>query len=104
MQIIIWRVNQKNSLFFLTGALFTVLLSHLCCIASALLPLGLNGLTVFLEKTLGELQPWLSVLPGILLIFSGWRIYGNPKSHLIEKVLFWISALIVAGMLYLQKQ
>ena len=102
MQVIIWRVRQRGYLLALFGAIFTAFLSHICCIGPLLLvPLGFGGVSVFLEKTVSSLRPWILLVPVILLGLAGWRIYRNPKSHPVEKEAFWISVVVVLLLLYL---
>ncbi len=103
MNLIIWRVSRRNSTLLLLGTVFTALLSHLCCIGPAIfMSLGLSGATIVLEQTVGQLKTFLTALSIVLLGLTGWKIYTNPNSHLIEKVSFWISVLIVAVVLFLK--
>jgi mercuric ion transport protein len=102
MQLIIWRVRQRGYLLTLIGAIITAFLSHICCIGPLLLvPLGLSGVSVFLEKTVSILTPWILLVPVILLGLTGWRIYRNPQSHPVEKAAFWLSVVVVSLMIIL---
>lgn len=102
MQFIIWRVRPRGYLLTLLGAIITAFLAHICCIGPLLLvPLGLGGVSVVLEKTITGLSPWIKLVPVILMFFTGWKVYSNPRTQLIEKVIFWISVVVVAFMIIL---
>lgn len=102
MQFIILRVRQRGHVLTLLSAIITAFLVHICCIGPLLLvPLGLGGVSVVLEKTITGLRPWIFLVPIVLMCFTGWKIYSNPRTQLIEKVLFWLSVGVVTLMLIL---
>lgn len=102
MQLIIWRVRKQGYHFTLLGALLTAFLAHIGCIGTLILvPLGFGGFSVLLEKTVSSLSPWILLVPIILLSYTGWKVYANPRTQLIEKVIFWTSVGIVILMIAL---
>lgn len=101
MQLIAWRVGRSNPVVMLLGAVFATLLAHICCVAPLLVPLGLSGAGTVLGKVIETLQPWLYGLSISILVYTGWKIHRNPKSHMIEKVVYWITVVFVGAIILL---
>ena len=101
MYLMIWRVNRRRGyLFTMLGAILTAFLSHIGCISSLLMvPLGLSGVSIYLERTVVSLKPWILIVPIIFLGLTGWNIYSNPRRHPVEKAAFWISVGVVISLI-----
>lgn len=101
MRVIIWRINEKNSLLFTLGALITALMMHICCWGPlVLVPLGFGGVKFAVGSLIETYKFYLNLVPISMLILAGWRTYSR-RSHLIEKVAYWISVLVVLVMIFL---
>ncbi len=99
MRIIIWRINQKNSLIFTLSALVTALLVHICCWGPLLLvPLGFGGAKHLVGNFIDAYRFYFNLIPIFMLIIAGWRTYSRD-SHWIEKVVYWISVLLVLAIM-----
>lgn len=101
MRIIIWRIYEKNSLLFTLGALLTALMMHICCWGPlVLVPLGFGGVKYAVGDLIQTYKFYFNLMPFLMLLAAGWRTYRRG-SHLIEKVAFWISVLLVSAMMLL---
>lgn len=102
MRVIIWRVNNKNPILLTIGALVTALVAHICCWGPLLLvPLGFGGISYFIGNFIDTYKIYFNLIPVLMMIIAGWRTYRKQDSHLIEKVVYWISVFIVLALMLL---
>lgn len=96
MQVIMWRVSSKNPILFTVGALITALMAHICCWGPLLLvPLGFGGISYYIGGFINTYKIYFNLLPVLMLTIAGWRTYRKADGHLIEKVIYWISVVVV---------
>ena len=94
MRVITFRVGGSG-IFFAPLAIFTAMLSHICCILPLLISMGIGSANHLLAGLVISLKPWLLLIATLFLGYSGWNTYHNPRAKTMEKAIFWISVVMV---------
>ena len=104
--------NAKITTGFLIGAVLTGIVASLCCVGPlVLLLLGVAGAWASNLTSLAFLRPFTIPLTLVLLGIAFWKLYITPRSCSVDKpcvepkvlriqrILFWIIAVLLIGLL-----